>query len=142
MKTKQMTVAAMLGLFFILPFVLSTNLAAPANAEETGTTVVLVVNENGFSGSKGQDLSHQVIKVPKESNVKVVFEYADQSGDYHEFGMLLPSDEEIYSESLSKKNRRTEIEFYSGKAGMHYEVYCILSCAAMDNLTDLVFLSI
>lgn len=120
----------------ILLFIFAGILPVSAKTDQAVTTLVIRVNDNGFANAFGQPI-HQTIQIPKESHIKIIFEYHDENGDEHEFAVMMPSEEEIFSEELSKEKRRTEIEFFSGKTGERYEVYCILTCAAMDNLVDL-----
>lgn len=132
MKIRRIWIFVLLSFLFVFTGVFSSS----AKTDQGGTPVVITVNDTGFADTFGQPV-HHVIRIPKESLVKIVFEYHDESGDEHEFAVMMPSEEEIYSEELSKDKGRVEIEFFSGKTGERYEVYCILACAAMDNLVDL-----
>jgi len=130
MRDVFIIVAVLAGFFFS-----GTSFSADGGPKET--VILFKVTENGFLDEAGQELSG-TLEIPKASHIKLVFEYADRSGDVHEFGLLKDSDEEVYSDAISEKNMRTEIVFFSGEAGAHFEVYCILGCSAMDKLTDLI----
>lgn len=130
--------AAVIILFFLV-FAPGRSTFAATVMEEV-TTIVLQVHEKGFIDAKGNPI-HGVIPIPKASQIKIVFEYDDSHGDDHEFAVLFPSDEEIYSEVLSEKNRRVEITFVSGKAGALYDVFCLVDCEAMDKLVDLILMA-
>lgn len=128
-RYKDMMVAILIGFFFSAG-------SFPAMAQQVETLVLLKVTEKGFLDEKGHPLKH-VLKIPKGSRIKIVFEYADKTGDVHEFGLLFDSGEEIYSNPVSEKNLKTELVFFANAHGERFELYCILGCTAMDKLTDL-----
>jgi len=90
------------------------------------------------------------IPVSRNTSVRVIFEYVAQgpdsktsSGSTHEFALMFDSGEEIYSDPISEKNKRSQIEFFSGKKGQRFEIFCIIGdCDGMENLIDLFIVSI
>ena len=138
MKGKKMKkVSGFIIIMFVCSFVLAPwGRPIAAAVKEEVTTLVIQVHEKGFSDASGKRIEG-IIPIPKTSTVKIVFEYADANEEEHEFAVMLPYEEEVYSDLLSPKNRRVEISFVTGKAGERYEVYCIMDCEAMDNLVDL-----
>ncbi len=131
-----------IAVLFVLLYLVFMPIRSSSFANELGVfpTIVLQVHEKGFTDDQGNVLKG-VIRIPKESRVKIVFEYADIHDDEHEFALMLPSEEEVYSDLLSKKNKRVEISFMTGQEGERYEAYCIIDCEAMDNLVDLILMA-
>lgn len=139
MKTKPIELfsLAILTLFYILAFSPNqTPAAAPPQIE-----VIIKVTYNGFFDADGHPLNN-LIKVPKERNIKLTFEHAGKPGEKHAFVLLFDSDEEIESGTISDQNRRTHIEFTTGKTGETYDVFCVIvDCDGMEHLTDLVIIA-
>ncbi|MFQ5949413.1 MAG: hypothetical protein ACE5J1_01855 [Nitrospiria bacterium] len=137
-KVIKMMLSSMLIFLPVLTLFPSSLMAESKEIKEI--EVVVKVSHEGFFDAEGGPLNN-ILKVPKESKVTILFEFVgtDSGEDTHEFALLFESGEEIYSDPISSQNKRSHIEFLSGKVGTQYEIYCIIGdCDGMDNLTDLV----
>lgn len=132
----------MIMLAILVSFCTTTLLPLQTAAIPSQTEVIIKVNEEGFFDSEGKPLNN-LIEVPKERAVKLIFEHAGKPGEKHAFVLLFDSDEEIESGTISDVNRQTHIEFNTGEAGETYDVFCVLvDCDGMEHLTDLVIRAI
>ena len=113
------------------------NVLSPVFATPPQFDVIIKVNNKGFFDVEGNSLDN-ILQVPENSDVKLIFVYDAKPGDRHEIALLFSSGEEIYSDPISYENKRAHILFTSGKHGESYDVFCIIDCDAMDYLTDLV----
>ncbi len=129
-----LTMLMVTAAFFILP----NSLMAQASRFE----VIIKVDEEGFYDADGRPFDN-LIEVPKERSIKLIFEHVGEPGVEHAFVLLFDSEEEIESGTISNLNRRTHIEFKSGDKGETYDVFCVIvDCDGMEHLTDLVIRAI
>lgn len=122
----------------------STMMFSPAQviAVPSQVVVIIKVNEDGFFGVDGK-LFNNVIKVPRERTIKLIFEHVGNPGEKHAFVLLFDTDEEIESGIISDLNKRTHIEFNTGKEGEIYDVFCVIvECDGMEHMTDLIIMVI
>ncbi len=139
MKASRMSIVA------LFTAVLFTGLSVFPSFLTAGTSpieVLIRVTDQGFFDAEGRSLNN-LIKVPKERNIKLIFEGAGKPTERHAFVLLFDSDKEIESGRIDDQNRRTQIEFTSGEADETYDVFCVLvDCDGMEHLTDLVIMAI
>lgn len=115
---------------------------SPLMAEASQLEVIIKVDEEGFYDADGRPFNN-LIEVPKERSIKLIFEHVGKPGVEHAFVLLFDSDEEIESGTISDLNRRTHIEFNTGNTGETYDVFCVIvDCDGMEHLTDLVIVAI
>ena len=139
MKASRMTSVA---LFTAVIFMGLSIFPSFLMAEASPIEVLIRVTDEGFFDAEGKSLNN-LIKVPKERNIKLIFESAGKPGERHAFVLLFDSDEEIESGTIDDQNRRTQIEFTTGEVDETYDVFCVLvDCDGMEHLTDLVIMAI
>lgn len=103
--------------------------------------LVIKVNEQGFFDANGKALGERV-EIPKERNIKLIFEHVGKSEEEHEFVLLFDSDEEISSGMISSSNPSANIVFRTGEAGELYDVFCVVvDCDGMEHLIDLILVA-
>lgn len=133
-KRIMLMILMVITTFFLLP---SSPMAQSSQFE-----VIIKVNEEGFLDADGKSFNN-LIEVPKERTIKLIFEHVGKPGVEHAFVLLFDSDEEIESGTISDMNRWTHIEFNTGEAGETYDVFCVIvDCDGMEHLTDLVIMAI
>jgi len=136
-KRTQIILLAILAFFYII-----TISPLQAMATSSQIKVIIKVDENGFYDVDGKPFNN-LIEVPKERTIKLIFEHIGKSGEKHAFVLLFDSDEEIESGTISELNKRTHIEFKTGEAGEIYDVFCVIvECNGMEHLIDLVIMAI
>ncbi len=130
---------AVLFILLIITVMGTRPLLSMANPDQF--EVIIKVNYDGFFDSNGKALNN-LLEVPKERNIKLIFEHVGKPGEEHAFSLLFDSGEEISSDTISNLNKRAYIEFSTGNAGESYDVFCVIvDCDGMEHLTDLVLIS-
>jgi len=138
MKQIKMKLAAfsVLAIFVVMSLFPSLVRAKPAPFE-----VIIQVNEHGFLDENGVHID-TYIKIPKDSEIKLIFEHVGKRGEEHEFILLFDSDEEVSSGIISDVKRRASIVFQAGEEEELYDVFCVIvDCDGMEHLTDLVLVA-
>ena len=129
-------------LFVTILVLLSSLLFLPSNlvAKSPRIEVVIKVSNQGFFNEAGQPVDN-LLKVPQQSDIRLIFEYMGDGEDYHEFSLLFDSGEELYADPISYLNKRASVEFSTGEHLQKIEIFCVVDCEGMKNLLDLVLVA-